>query len=320
MKIYTLVSPYERLVKLKIAEVLKTCHLGSEGVTSYDMTETTIQEAIFDVSSGAFLTGKKAVLIKNPYFLTASTQKGPDHNMETLSSYLDNPSHENVLIIHAPYEKLDERKKVVKTLKKKSDVIKIDVPNSVNLLDYVRRELTSYNLTFDERVVQELVKLTKENFDRLHKELIKIRDYFGNAEMRECTVELIRQLVPQTLEDNVFLLTEALANKNVKMAHAVFSDLMVQKEEPIKLVVMIANQFRLFKQVQLLQISGMYEKEIASTLGVHPYRVKIAMGQSRIFRPEELDLIIGQLAEIDLQIKTGQTCGEMALEVFIMGI
>ena len=318
MKIYTIVSPHGSLVQAKIAELLKMCHIPVEEMTSYDMEEVTLQEAIFDASSGTFLTARKAILIKNPYFLTGSTQKGLDHDMEALSAYLDQPSEENILIIVAPYEKLDERKKIVKSLKKKSDLIKIQAPNTFDLATYVRRELASYRLTFHDQVVQEILKLTKQSFERLHKELVKIRDYFGQVAERELTVELLYQLVPQSLEDNVFLLTEALANKQVKLAHGVFSDLMTQKEEPIKLIIMIANQFRLLRQVQLLQSQGMYEKEIASTLGVHPYRVKMALGQSRRFSLEELATIIEQLAKMDLHIKTGQMEGELALELFIL--
>jgi DNA polymerase-3 subunit delta len=320
MKIYTIVSPYEHLAKNKINELLKMCHINAEDVTDYDMQESTVQDAIFDVSSVAFLSERKAVQIKNPYFLTGSRESGPEHDIDALGSYLEQPNPENVLIVYAPYEKLDERKKIVKTLKKKSDFVKLATPNEFNLIDFARRELARYQISFHDHTVRSLVELTKQNMDNLYKELIKIRDYFGDASERELTLELMRDLVPQTIEDNVFLLTEALANKHVKMAYSVYLDLIKQKEEPIKLLVIIANQFRLFKQVQLLQAQGMYEKEIASELGVHPYRVKIAVGQARRFGADELDEIIGQLAEADLQIKTGQIDGQLALELFILGM
>jgi DNA polymerase-3 subunit delta len=320
MKIYTIVSPHDSLAKNKIKEVLKTCHIAAEDVTHYDMQETTIQDALFDVSSAGFLVERKAVLVKEPYFLTGALFKGPEHDIDKLISYLNNPSPENVLIFHAPYEKLDERKKVVKLLKKKSDFIKIEAPNEFNLVDYTRRELARYQIIASDNIIISLVKLTKNNVDKLTTELIKIKDYFIDANARELTVELLRDLVPVTLEDNVFLLTEALATKNVKMAYQVFSDLMLKKEEPIKLLVMIANQFRLFKQIQLLQARGMYEKDIASALGVHPYRVKVAIGQARRFSVDELNGIIRQLAEADVQIKTGQIDGQMALELFILGM
>lgn len=320
MKIYTIVSPYDSLAKNKINELLKMCHIKAEDVTSYDMQEATVQDAIFDVSSATFLAEQKAVLIKNPYFLTGSREAGPEHDINALGSYLENPHPENVLLIYAPYEKLDDRKKIVKSLKKKSDFVKLTVPNAFNLIDFAQRELTRYQVSYHETTVKSLVELTKQNMDNLHKELIKIRDYFGDASDRELTPELMRDLIPLAIEDNIFLLTEALANKNVKMAYRVYSDLMKHKEEPIKLIVMIANQFRLFKQIQLLQAAGMYEKDIASELGVHPYRVKMAIGQASRFRGDELDGIITQLAEADLQIKAGEIEGQMALELFILAM
>ena len=320
MKIYTIVTPHNSLAKNKITEILKTCHIASDDLTHYDMQEATIQDALFDVSSASFLAPQKAVLIKHPYFLTGQRTLGPEHDLDKLMSYLNNPSSENVLIFHAPYEKLDERKKIVKSLKKKSEFIKIAAPREANLVDYITRELSRSNIMASGNIPRTLIKLTKNDVDKLLTELIKIKAYFADSSGGELTLELIHDLVPQTLEDNVFLLSEALGKKNVGVAYKIFSDLMVKKEEPIKLLVMIANQFRLFKQIQILQAQGMYEKEIAAELDVHPYRVKVAKPQARRFKAIELDEILKQLANADEQIKTGQIDGQLALELFILGM
>ena len=320
MKIYTIVSPHNSLAKNKIADILKICHLLPDDVTSYDMQETTIGDALFDVSSAGFLVEKKAVLIKNPYFLTGSTFKGPAHDMDKLTAYLNNPSPENVLIFHCPYEKLDERKKIVKLLKKKSDFIKITAPTGFHLVDYARGELLRHQVAATDKVISALVERTKSNVDQLITELAKIGSYFSGETNRELTEALLFDLVPVALVDNVFLLTEALAVKNNQQAYRIFTDLMVQKEEPIKLIVMIANQFRLFKQIESLKKRGLYEKDIATELGVHPYRVKIAAQQAKRFKMEELNDILNQLAEADLHIKTGQMDGVLALELFILGL
>ena len=320
MNIYTIMSPYDSLVKKRIKEILKNHQIAPDDVTDYDMQVITIQDALFDVASAGFLAARKAVLVKDPYFLTGKRVEGPEHDIDKLISYLNKPSAENVLIFHAPYEKLDARKKVVKSLKKKSDFIEIATPNESNLTLYTKRELSRYNITASDPIPKTLVTLCKNNIDKLITELTKIRDYFGESEGGELTLELMRDLVPVTLEDNIFLLGEALAAKNVKEAYSVFSDLMVQKEEPIKLLFIIANQFRLFKQIQVLQGRGMYESGIAAELGVHPYRVKLASQQVRKFKAEELDDILNQLANADLGIKTGQIDGQMALELFILGL
>lgn len=320
MKIYAIVTPHDSLAKNKIKSLLKTCHIEKEAITQYDMEEVAIQEALFDVASAGFLVERKAVIIRNPYFLTGALTKGPEHDIDKLTAYLNDPSPENILIFHCPYEKLDERKKVVKLLKKKSDYLKIDAPNEFNLIDYTRRELTKHQITAQDQTIRTLVGLTKNNIDKLISELTKITSFFIDSHDRELTLDLVSDLVSATLEDNIFLLTEALATKNIQNAYRIFTDLMTKKEEPIKLIVMIANQFRLFKQIQTLQSQGVYEKEIATELAVHPYRVKIATGQARRFTPTELDNILKQLAEADLQIKTGQIDGQMALELFILGL
>lgn len=320
MNIYTIVSPHASLAQQKIAQILKQNTIATEDVTTYDMQEVALQEALFDVLSVGFLSPKKAVLIKNPYFLTGTIFKGPEHDLDKLVSYLKNPSPENILIIHGAYEKLDERKKIVKTLKKDFEYLKIESPKEYNLSTQIEQSLGQNQIQTNPKAIQELINRTKSNIDKITNELNKINAFFINRSERVLTVEIVNDLVGITLEDNVFSLTEAIANQKRDTAYQIFNDLITQKEEPIKLIVMIANQFRLFKQIQVLQQRGMYEKDIASTLGVHPYRVKIGMGNVRKFRPEYLDAIMVQLADIDIMIKTGKTDAVTALELFILGL
>lgn len=308
-------------MKKKLADVLKLCHIPPTDTMTYDMEDVALTEALYDVTAVGFLSPQKAVVVKNPYFLTATLPKGgPEHDLDKLTDYLNNPSPDNVLIFMCPYEKLDERKKIVKLLKKKSDFVKIDVPAANELIAYTRKTLNNANIEATADVMNQLVAMTKGNVDKLINELNKIKDFFLDSDTRKLTGDLLQALVSVTLEDNVFLLTEALGQKNVKLAYQIFEDLLTQKEEPIKLIILIANQFRLFKQVSQLQKKGMYEREIATQLGVHPYRVKVAMGQARRFTMGELDEMIAQLAQIDLGIKQGRAEGKMALELFILGL
>jgi len=320
MNVFTIISPHNSLAMKKISEILKIHNIDQSAITYYDMQDDMVSEAIFDVSSIGFLDPKKAVVVKNPYFLTASTFKGPDHDLEKLTKHVDKFDSENILIFYCPYEKLDERKKIVKLLKKKSEYIKIGIPNEFDLLKIAQNELRFANVKAHDDVVRTLINMTKNSHDKLINELGKVRDYFFESTEKVLTFEIMTELVSVALEDNIFLLTEALAVKNIKTAHKIFTDLMVQKEEPIKLIVMIANQFRLFKQIQILQRQGLYEKDIATILSVHPYRVKIAAGQARRFQMAEIDGILKSLAEMDLNIKSGFVNSQDALELFILGM
>ena len=89
-------------------------------------------------------------------------------------------------------------------------------------------------------------------------------------------------------------------------------------EEPIKIVVILANQFRIMYQSKELLKKGYSEKDIASTLKIHPYRVKLAIQNSRNYTSDILLKNLNALADIDIGIKTGTINKDLALELFIL--
>src|SRR5690606_9830723 len=142
--------------------------------------------------------------------------------------------------------------------------------------------------------------------------------YVGsNNQITEDTVHL---LVPRTLEQNIFELIEKVVNRKPSEALRIFYDLLQNNEEPIKIVALLANQFRLIYQVKELSKRGYGQKQIAGNIKVHPFRVKLAAGQSNLFTQEELFVIIDKLAEADFEMKNGKKDKKLILELFIMNL
>ncbi|MDO5795272.1 MAG: DNA polymerase III subunit delta, partial [Turicibacter sp.] len=288
---------------------------------SYDMKEATIQEALFDLQTVAFLSNKKAVIVRNPSFLTGKEGKDdPAHDLNALMNFLEHPVTENLLIIYAPYEKLDERKKVVKTLKKQSEVFTFETYSEQSLKQWAEKKLKAEGIECHPKAIELLIKLTHAKIDVLYHEIEKIYLYFIDQPSKILSVEVVELLVARQLEDNVFLLTDALVQRKIKEAYLIYEDLMIQNEEPFKLLILIANQFRLMSQVIGLSKQGYREADIAKTLNVHPYRVKLIHGQSHRFEQETIAKYLYQLAEIDYKIKSGMLQKELALEMFILNL
>lgn len=84
----------------------------------------------------------------------------------------------------------------------------------------------------------------------------------------------------KTLEQSIFDFGEA-TNKDSKRALQIYHDMLLQKEDPIKMNAILLGQFRLLLQVSYLKKAGYQEPEIQKTLAVHPYRVKLALNQCR---------------------------------------
>ncbi|MCY8818626.1 DNA polymerase III subunit delta, partial [Bacillus atrophaeus] len=63
---------------------------------------------------------------------------------------------------------------------------------------------------------------------------------------------------------------------------------------------------------------GYGQKQIAANLKVHPFRVKLAMDQARLFSEAELRHIIESLAVMDYEMKTGKKDKQLLLELFLL--
>ena len=61
MAIYTILGEQSVLCEKKINEILEQHQIESFDVISYDMKEATIQEALFDLQTVAFLSNRKAI-------------------------------------------------------------------------------------------------------------------------------------------------------------------------------------------------------------------------------------------------------------------
>ena len=63
---------------------------------------------------------------------------------------------------------------------------------------------------------------------------------------------------------------------------------------------------------------GYQQANIADTLKVHPYRVKLALQQVRRFELSRLERLYDELVENDYRMKTGQMDKELLFQLFIL--
>ena len=98
----------ERYFLERIREELVKNALDEESIdmnlASFDMKEQSISDALFEASSFPFFGERKLVFVQNPFFLTGQKPKGvPDHSLEELEAYLENPADFSILVFFTPY-------------------------------------------------------------------------------------------------------------------------------------------------------------------------------------------------------------------------
>ncbi|MBL4951335.1 DNA polymerase III subunit delta [Neobacillus sp. OS1-32] len=285
----------------------------------YDLEETPIEVAVEDAETFPFLGERKVIFLHSPTFLTAEKAKEKvDHNLKRFEAYLQQPAPYTVMVISAPYEKLDERKKITKELKRKAEVIEAKKLNEFELKKWIKDQAISRGLEIDDRAIEQLLTLVGTNMFMIVSELDKITLYA--ADEKRIDVNLVEKLVAKSLEQNIFTLIEKVVQRRLDEALRIYYDLLKQNEEPIKILALLAGQFRLIYQVKELSRRGYGQQQIAGFLKTHPFRVKLALGQAAKFTDEELMKLMALLADADYQMKTGGMNKSLLIEMLLFGM
>nr|WP_263325665.1 DNA polymerase III subunit delta [Neobacillus sp. Marseille-Q6967] len=284
--------------------------------SAYDLEETPIELALEDAETFPFLGEKKVIFLHNPGFLTAEKTKDKiDHNVSRFEAYLKEPAPYTVLVISAPYEKLDERKKITKELKRTAVTVEAKKLNEPELKNWIKDRAKGNGISFDPDALELLITLVGTNMFMIASEIDKLSLYAGdNKTIPASTVE---NLVSRSLEQNIFTLIEKVVQRRLEDALRIYYDLLKQNEEPIKILALIAGQFRLIYQVKELSRRGYGQQQIAGYLKTHPFRVKLAAGQANKFTDEELTRLMALLADADYQMKTGGMNKSLLVEMLL---
>jgi len=285
--------------------------------TQIDLELLTVDQLIDEAETVPFFGDQRLLFAMNPYFLTSEKKNnGPDHNLDRLLEYLNSPLQTTVLVFFAPYDKFDERKKITKNLKKQAVLIDTKPLAEKEVKRMVHEKLKQANVDIEPQALEQFLRSTEMDLSKAMHELEKLI-LFASATGR-ITVKAVEQLIPKTLENNVFELTEMILKGKADGALEGYRELLLQGEETIKINAILIGQIRLYLQVAILMEQGMQQGAIADQVKAHPYRVKLAMQQSRKYSRSELEELFDQLVENDYKMKTGQMTKEYLFELFIL--
>lgn len=281
----------------------------------FDMEKDPLDWVLDEAES--MLGEQRLIFVEQPFFLTAEKKNSaPEHNLDNFLEYLKNPYDGAVVVFFANYEKLDERKKVTKQLKKAAELINVQPMKEHDVRVYLQQTFEEEKLQLSRETFDLFLQLTDFKLSRAMQELPKIKLFAG--ETKKVDRQMLLQLIPKSLDHNIFDLTGAILGGKVDEALRIYQDLHLQGEETIKINAILIGQIRLFIQTQILMKQGYQQAKIAETLKVHPYRVKLAMQQVRNYQPQKLVALYDELVENDYLTKTGQVDKEFAFQMFVL--
>ena len=280
-----------------------------ENIIKYNLEETTLMDIIEDALYIDLFNNDKMIIVYNSYFLN-------DLSMDTtiLEDYFNHKNEKTLLFFISDKEKLDERKKIVKLFKKENKIKQFNKLEEKTLEEKIKEKLKSQNFEIDFLALKELINRCKNNYQDILNEINKLILYKDNE--KNITIEDVKKVVSKPLEDNIFKLLGAITENNKKQIFDIYEDILNTGEDPIKILVMIANEFRLIYEVKIM--NNLNEQELSNIMKIHPYRIKKAKEKTYSYTKEKLEIILNKLSDLDYNIKSGNVDKYAGLDLFLI--
>ena len=308
--IYLILSTDYISIKENINNILKENKVDKECLINYDLSTTSLSNAIEDLDTYNFLVEKKVVVCENLVFLNGSKKDEYEQDNELFIKYLNNPSSENILILVT--DKLDERKKAVKLLKEVANIVDTDV--SINKI--IKSRLDGFKM--EDYVIKYFIDYCGNDNEKILNELEKLKCYKMNDKV--ITYDDIDEIVIKVFNDNVFSLIDAIMKKDRKKAIRLYEELLNNGEEVNKLISLLADQFRMIYNGKILlkEYNNNYT-EVANILGIKPYRFQKSIESSYGYSMKDILKYLSIIDEMEIDIKTGKNT-IASFEMFIYNL
>lgn len=307
------------IIKQKTNQLITQFGLDEYNVTTYDMEEINIEDAVNDAFTIPFMANMKMVIVKNAYFLSneGAPKKEIKHNLDSLKRYIENAPEESIMVLQVPYQKLDERKAMTKLLKQVAVVEECTPLQEQDLRGWVKRQLGKHGIAIEADALNELLKRVENNTEVLVSETTKLVLYA--EDLRVVDLETVKKVITKNVEDNVYEITNSLLVNERGRALEIYNDLIMHSEDPLRILGILATKYREILHTKLLLDEGKDKSEIATYFNATSGRTFYIMKNARSVRMDVVESQLKKLEELDFQIKTGQIDKKIGLELFILG-
>lgn len=311
--LYLLYGTENYLIKKEIDKILNANSIEKINVSEYNLEIDNFKDIIEDANTISLFADKKAIIVNNSYLFTGKSIKN-ENDPELFLDYFKNVNPYSIIIFIVDSEKLDERKKIVKEIKKIGTVKDFNQKN--DLTDILKNMFEGYNISIQD--IRFMIDRCGNNLDILSQEVNKIKIY--KDEDKNITKEDIINLTSKNIDIDIFGFVDTIVNKNKNKALEIYKEMLINGEEPIKILVILANQFRIIYQAKELYKQGYSGNDIATMIGIHPYRIKLALKKAINYNSNTLLDYLEKLADLDYDIKIGNIESSLGLEMFILSI
>ena len=299
-------SSHSLLIEEFVERLKKNLSANSQKLLfeSRNLDEVSLLEIVEDAKTLPMFHEKKLIVVKGYDGL------GKD-DLDLLNEYAASPASVSVLVLLSQ----GSRKNRVKPAK---SIKLVDLDSGSNFDREIKRLAERLGMVLAPGTAGFIKTMLGEDMNLIKNELEKISLY---REGKKAIGEKdLRGFMEKQSTENVFSLSTALSNRDLKGSLRILRELEKNREDPLSILYMIAWRFRqIFKVSQYLK-EGESDEGIAKAIKTSRGAVFYLKKSVRNFRENDLGRVLGLIEETDYGIKNSSGNNYILLEKLLLGI
>ena len=272
----------------------------------YEGKGISIPAVIDQAETMPFFADYRLILMEETGFFKSASQE--------LADYLPTMPGETIVLFVET--EVDKRGKLFKTVKSMGRAVELSHQNEKTLTNWILRTLQKENVKITKSAMQLFLERAGDDMENISHELEKLIAYaYGREGIAREDVEAICTV---RMENKIFDMINAIAEKKQKRALELYYDLLALKEPPMRILALIARQVNLLLQVKDLRRQGFDQAAIASRAGLMGFVARNCLRQAEYFSPETLRMALEDCVRTDEAVKTGRMGDRLGVELLIV--
>lgn len=272
----------------------------------YEGKDISAGEIIDLAETMPFLAERRTIIIENSPFFKSEGEK--------IAEYLNNVPDTTYFVFVE--ETVDKRSKMYKSLAKNGCVVEAQGLSEDKIITWVLQLLKKDNKKITQNTMHYLLDKIGTNMENIRQEVEKLVCYCYDKEV--ITNEDVDAVCTTQINNQIFEMLDAMANKRQKVALQLYYNLLALKEPPMRILFLIGRQFNLLMQTRMLKQKGYGDRVIAEKIGVPPFAATKYVNQASKFKLEDLKRAVEECVEADEAVKNGNRNDRLSVELLII--
>lgn len=299
----------EDYLRKQYRDRLRKALLGDGDAMNYHYFEgkdVSVPEVIDLAETMPFLSERRVIVLEN----TMLFKRGG----ESLAQYIVSPA-ETVNIIFVEKE-IDKRSKLYKAVTAKGRAVEFKSQDEDVLKRWILGMLKKENKNITKQDLEYFLEKTGTSMENIGKELEKLFCYCIDKDV--IMKEDIDEICSRQINNQIFDMLNAIAEKRQQDAMNLYYDLLTLKEPPMRILFLLARQFNILMQVKELKRKGHDNKSIGTAVKLPPFIVGKYVSQASRLSMSVIRQALSDCVEAEEAVKTGKMNDVMSVELLLI--